>query len=194
MSTLPSEIESQEIGLLASRGHTVIFGLGMGWLAANVALRDEVERVTVVECDRDVIEIVEAAGAFDALPVGARRKLQIVEADAHEWRPDGAVHSLQADIWLRFWEPGKVGDVRRMQARVQAEAVYFWGQELDIWRHACRRAGTVPVTLAWATVRAIVAEDLVLPLILPDWPDYPEKIAAAASWWSPRGDDWWHLE
>lgn len=28
----------------------------------------------------------------------------------------------------------------------------------------------------WPAIRRTVGEDLALPLILPDWPDYPDKI------------------
>jgi hypothetical protein len=190
MSMLPSEIESQEIGLQSAHGYTVVVGLGMGWLAANAALRREVDRVTVVERDRDVIDLVEATGVFDQLPADARGKLEIVQADALAWQPSTAVDTLQADIWERFVEDRKLSDIRRMQDNIGAASLYFWGQEMEIWRFACRRHGPQP-PLDWPLVRTIVSDDIKLPLLLPDWPDYPQKIAAAAPWWTPREQDWW---
>jgi hypothetical protein len=192
MSMLPSEIESQEIGLRATHGYTVVVGLGMGWLAANVALRHEVNRVTVVERDRDVIELVEATGVFAQLPEDAQAKLEIVQADALNWRPSAAVDTLQADIWERFIEDRKLSDIRHMQDNIGATSLYFWGQEMEIWRFACRSRGPQPL-LDWPLVRTIVSEDIQLPLFLPDWPDYPQKIAAAAPWWTPHEKDWWKL-
>ena len=194
MAMLPSEIESQEVGLSGARGHTLVFGLGMRWLAANAALRAEVERVSVVERDPAIIALARASGVFEQLPDAARRKIDIIQADALEWVPSTPVDNLQADIWLRLAEPGKLDAVRRMQKNVGAPSLYFWGQEMEIWRHACRRARGVPDTLDWATLREIVAADLQLPLILPDWRDYPEKIAAAARWWTPASDGWWRAD
>lgn len=191
MSLLPNEIESQEIGLRAARGHVVVFGMGMGWLVANLAVRPEVERVTVVERDTRVLALIAAAGVLEALPPPARAKVAIVEADALEWRPDSPVDSLQADIWLHYAEPQKIDDVRRMQANVQAGEIYFWGQEMEIWRLACRRGGSGSPALDWPEIRRIVDEDIKLPLILPDWPDYPAKIAEAARWWTPKEEGWW---
>jgi hypothetical protein len=191
MSMTPSEIQSQEIGLGAARGHTVVVGLGMGWLAANVALRPEVEHVTVVERDPDVRALIEAAGVFAQLPAAAREKLEVVAADALSWRPSSPVDTLQADIWERFVEPGKLTGIRRMQDNIGAAEVYYWGQEMEIWRCACARAGTQAPPLDWPLIRAIVADDIALPLILPDWPDLPAKIAAAAQWWAPSEPDWW---
>lgn len=194
MAMSPSEIESQEIGLSGACGHTLVFGLGMGWLAANAALRPEVERVSVVERDPAIIALVRASGVFEQLPEPARRKIGIVQADALDWVPSTPVDSLQADIWLTLAEDGKLDAVRRMQRNVGARRVYFWGQEMEIWRHACRRAGGVPETLDWTTLRDIVEADLQLPLIVPDWPDYPEKIVAAARWWTPGRDAWWRAD
>jgi hypothetical protein len=191
MSMLPSEIESQEIGLAAAHGHTVVLGLGMGWLVANLALKPAVDQVTVVERDPDVIALIEAAEVFAALPGPARAKIRIVEADALAWRPDRPVDSLQADIWRRLLEDGKLADVRRMQANIEARSIYFWGQEMEIWRFACRRAGGLAAGLDWPAIRAITTEDIALPLIVPDWPDYPAKIVAAAPWWTPADTDWW---
>ncbi|HEY0302566.1 MAG TPA: hypothetical protein VGC36_14570 [Rhizomicrobium sp.] len=182
MSTTPSEIESQEIGLDAARGHTAVLGLGMGWLAANVALRDEVRRLTVVEHDPRIIALITEQGVFEQLPREARDKIEIVEADANAWRPAAPVDVLLADIWATTYGEERVRDVRRMQDNVGAAALHFWGQEVHIWQAACRRAS--PPALDWPLLRAIVAEDLRLPLILPDWPDYPQKIAAGAQWWT----------
>ena len=181
MSLLPSEMESQEIGLRAAYGHTVVFGMGMGWLTANLALRAEVDRVTVVERDADILQIIEACEVLQHLPPESQSKIHIVQADALEWVPDRPVDSLQADIWRRIYEPQKLDDVRRMQANVQAKSIYYWGQEMDIWKLAMGHSA-----LDWPSIRHIVTDRIALPLILPDWPDYPEKINQAAQWWYPQ--------
>src|SRR3982751_1968156 len=41
MSISPLEIESEEIGIRAGRGHVLILGLGLGWAAGASALRPE---------------------------------------------------------------------------------------------------------------------------------------------------------
>jgi hypothetical protein len=190
MSMTPSEIESQEIGLLGAHGHTVVLGMGMGWLAGNVALKPEVERVTVVERDPHILALIEASGIFQQLPEDARAKLDVVKADALTWKPSGAVDTLQADIWEKFVEPQKLADVRLMQDNIKAKAVYFWGQEMEIWRFACRKHAGKP-KLDWPHIRSIVKQDIALPLILSDWEDLPQKIAGAAQWWTPPTPGWW---
>jgi hypothetical protein len=190
MSIVPMEVESQEIGIAAARGHTVVLGLGMGWAAANVALNPAVERVTVIERDSDVIAMIAAQGVFDQLPTPARAKIIIVHADAFDWRPDAPVDSLQADIWAKIVEPGKWGDVHRLQANIGASSLYFWGQEMELYRLACRQAGAMPTDLSDADVERLAAQTG-LPLVLTREPGLAARITAGAPWWTPNDDRWW---
>lgn len=136
MSLMPVEIESQQIGIDCASGHVAVLGLGLGWSAAMCALKHEVESVTVVERDSELIALHAELGLFDRLPDGAGAKIRIVEGDAFSWRPDRAVDLLAPDIWLPIVGGDRVAEVRRMQANVNAASIYFWGQELEIARRA----------------------------------------------------------
>ena len=184
MSLMPVEIESQQLGVDCASGDVVVFGLGMGWAAAACALRPEVRSVTVVERDVDLIALHEALGLFASLPEGAGDKVRVFQGDAFSWRPDAAVDLLMADIWLPLVSEGRVEEVRRMQANVGAREVYFWGQELEIARHAVAAGRT---RLDEADIRATV-EELGLPLAAIDSPDYALRLRAAADQW--MNDDW----
>ncbi len=190
MSIVPMEIESQEVGIASARGHTLVLGLGMGWCAANVALNPAVERVTVVERDPEIIALVEAIDVFGQLPEPARGKIELVRGDALSWRPEIAVDSLQADIWARFLEPRKWDEVRRIQGNVGAGSLYFWGQELELWRLACRARRSVPDRLEEGELDELVA-GTGLPLVIDVRPDHAERIAEAARWWTPGEAGWW---
>jgi voltage-gated potassium channel Kch len=178
MSLSPLECESQQLGIDHARGHVVVFGLGMGWSAATSALRPQVTRVTVVERDPEVIALHRALGLFDRLPGGAGSKVGIVAGDALAWTPDAPVDLLMPDIWLWLVSDGRVAEVRRMQDNVASAGVYFWGQELEIARHA-RAAGRA---LDADGIAATVA-GFGLPLVGWDAPDAPARIAAAADAW-----------
>jgi hypothetical protein len=175
MSTLSMELESQEIGIAGAVGTTVILGLGLGWALLNTALRPSVDRVVVVERDPETIGLAEVSGLFDTVAPAVRAKVEIVEADAFSYSPDGPVDTLLADIWPDWQHPEVVSDMRRLHAGIGGERVHFWGQEIAIWRSAVARFGpTAPFD--WPAIRRTVSEDMALPLILPDWPDYPDKI------------------
>jgi hypothetical protein len=174
----PYEIESQEIGIRLSRGHVVICGLGMGWSAMACALQDEVTEVTVVERDPDVIALFVALEMTDQLPPAARRKIRIVEGDAFAFRPRSPVDLLMPDIWHPLVSDGRVREVQRLQANVAAASVYFWGQEMEIARHA-RAAGR---RIDDAGIAATIG-DFKLPLIGPAFADYSSKVATVADRW-----------
>jgi hypothetical protein len=178
MSITPLEVESQQIGIEASVGHVVIFGLGMGWAAAAAALRPEVRAVTVVERDRDVITLHRDLDIFSQLPADARGKIRIEEGDAFHWRPQLPVDLLMPDIWLPLMSDGRVDEVRQMQANVNAQAIYFWGQELEIARH-CIAAGR---TINDEGIRATIVE-FNLPLLGPETPGYAERVGRASAHW-----------
>ena len=178
MSMTPYEIESQEIGVRLSHGHVLIHGLGMGWSALACALRPEVTAVTVVELDPDVIAIYEALGVDNQLFDADRAKIRIVEGDAFDFRPTSHVDLLMPDIWQPLVSDGRVQEVQRLQADVGATSVYFWGQEMEIARHA-RAAGRA---IDDAGVAATIA-DFGLPLIGPTFADYSSKVATVAERW-----------
>ena len=178
MSMTPYEIESQEIGVRLSHGHVLIHGLGMGWSALVCALRPEVTAVTVVERDPDVIAIYEAIGVANQLFDADRRKIRIVESDAFTYRPTSHVDVMMPDIWHPLVSDGRVQEVQRLQANAGATSVYFWGQEMEIARHA-RAAGRA---IDDAGIAATIA-DFKLPLIGPAFADYSSKVATVAERW-----------
>ena len=178
MSMTPYEIESQEIGVRLSHGHVLIHGLGMGWSALACALRPEVTAVTVVERDPDVIAIYEAIGVANQLFDADRAKIRIVEGDAFDFRPTARVDLLMPDIWRPLVSDGRVQEVQRLQANAGAASVYFWGQEMELARHA-RAAGRA---IDDAGIAATIA-DFKLPLIGPAFADYSSKVATVAERW-----------
>jgi hypothetical protein len=190
MSIVPMEVESQEIGIASAHGHTAVLGLGMGWCAANVALRDEVELVTIVERDPDIVALVDALRVFEQLPEAARAKIEMVRDDALRWRPGSAVDSLQIDIWAPLVAPDRWDAVRRIEDNVGAGSLYFWGQELELWRLACRARGAVPDALEEGEL-AELAAGTGLPLVFHPGTDCEARVAEAARWWTPREDGWW---
>jgi hypothetical protein len=184
MSLMPVEIESQQIGVECASGHVVVFGLGMGWSAAASALRPETLSVTIVERDPELIALHSALDLFGRLPDQAGEKVRIVEGDAFGWRPGGPVDLLMADVWLPLVGDDRVEEVRAMQANVNARQIYFWGQELEIARHAI--AAGRP-RLDDAEIKA-TADAFGLPLAGLDTADYAPRLRAAAAQW--MNDHW----
>lgn len=179
MSLTPSEIESQEPACRNARGHTAIMGLGLGWIALNVALNPAVARVTVVERDPRMLAFFQTTGVLTQVAPEIQSKIRLVEADALAWLPDEPVDFLYADIWRDLGEANALADVRAMQRQVRAATVYYWGQELRLYLEYRRRFGA-QTPFDRPGLEACAAAALGLPLLLPRDLDYPELIKRAA--------------
>ena len=186
MSLTPHEIESQEPGCLYATGHTVVMGMGMGWVALNAALNPSARKVTVVELDQEVIELIGASGVIGQLPPEIAAKIVIVKANAMEWQPDEPVDFLYADIWRPIADTNALADTQRMQRNVQATEVYFWGQELRLFT-AHQHVFGAEAPLSIEGLRHCASQELGLPLILPWGDEYPKRIMAAVTNRQARG-------
>jgi hypothetical protein len=178
MSLSPHEIESQEPGCLYANGHTVIMGLGMGWIALSAALNPSVKKVTIIELDQDVIRLFNETRVLQQVPMETSVKISVVHADALDWRPSEPTDFLFADIWRTLLEPDTLSEVARMQRNVCAGTVYFWGQEL--WLNAAfkHRFGE-QITLTKEGIEQCIEQDIKLPLVLPWDTGYLSRIEAA---------------
>jgi len=86
-----------------AQGHVLIAGLGLGLVALACARKPEVEKVTVIEINADVIGLVTPylRAALEAEGINPD-KLEIIEADIYEWKPPrGQKYEC---IWLDVWE------------------------------------------------------------------------------------------
>lgn len=82
MTLMPSEIETIEAGVKSAHGKVVTFGLGLGYFPYMVSLKDDVESITIVERDENVINLFKEV----ILPqFEFKDKITIVNADAFEY-------------------------------------------------------------------------------------------------------------
>lgn len=99
MSVTPNEILTMREPIERARGKVLTLGLGMGYYAFMASEREEVESVTVVERERDVIELFETR-ILPQFPHG--EKIRIVQADAFDYvegLSDGEFDFGFADLW-----------------------------------------------------------------------------------------------
>jgi hypothetical protein len=186
MSLTPHEIESQELACVHACGHTVVMGLGMGWVAANIALNPAVQLVTIIERDPQVIALFDKSGALDGLPEEVHAKLRIIQADALEWVPDQPVDLLYIDIWRDLDELQVMAQLRTIQQQVEADMIYFWGQEIKLFKSLGEGLDAFrdqPPQL----LRDHVAASTGLPLLVPDAGNYAEMIATVVAVRRARG-------
>jgi hypothetical protein len=175
MSTAWDEIESQAPHVAAASGHVVVMGAGMGVVLYNLLRKPEVSRVTLVERDPLVIELLRQITDLDQW-VGVE-KLQIEVIDAFDYLPCQPVDLLYVDIWALPGDLQALSDTQQIQKRVQARAVGWWTQEIEFlgWLEK-KGAGASPdleLYRAWA-------REIDLPVIEQENPAYQVGIAQVA--------------
>jgi len=173
MAISPHEIESQQIGCKYAFGNTVIMGLGMGWVTINAAFNPEVSKVTVIELDKNVIELIRETKIFNSLPQNILDKINIVNDNALLWKSKEKVDFLYADIWLNLNEPQVLEEVFQMQKNLNAEKIYYWGQEFALYNLYYKKYSESE-NISLNKLQDIVENKIKLPLLLPDDINYSE--------------------
>jgi hypothetical protein len=175
MSTARNEIESQAPHVAAAYGHVVVMGAGMGVALYNILGKPEVTRVTQIERDPRVIDLLHQAASFEEWPGSDKLEIQIV--DAFDYRPNCQVDLLYVDIWARTGDPQALPDTQRIQAHVGAGLVGWWTQEIHFLRWLNQKGFVEPPTLdqyrAWT-------EEIDLPLVGRDEPAYVSLVPQVA--------------
>ncbi len=99
MSVIPSEINSMKEDIAQARGRVLVLGLGLGYYAYMVSRSPEVESITVVEVQKEVISLFND----HILPrLDTKDKIKVVKADALDYLErltDGQYDYCYCDIW-----------------------------------------------------------------------------------------------
>ena len=131
MSVVPSEIRSMEKDIEAAKGKVITYGLGLGYYAFMASEKEEVESVTVVEMNRDVISLFKR----NILPqFPNKEKIRIIEADAFafiEKQKDGSYDTAFSDFW------SGMDDGLDLYLRFMAKTARFAKTKHSYWIETC---------------------------------------------------------
>lgn len=133
MTDTPAEVREHLEAIDAAHGHVLITGLGIGMVAAAM-LRNtlEVERVTVVEQSKDVLDLV-APTLFKRF---GRRRLEVVNASAYEWDPG---ERRFAFAWHDIWDDISDDNLPQMAQLKAKYAAHVVGAQACWAEDQCRR-------------------------------------------------------
>ncbi|MBE6673773.1 MAG: hypothetical protein E7596_01550 [Ruminococcaceae bacterium] len=100
MAIKPNEIETMKAPIEKARGRVLVYGLGIGYFAYMVSLKQEVESVTIVERDQNVINLFKQ----HILPQFPNKsKINIVKSDAFDYAKSemkaGNFNYVFTDLW-----------------------------------------------------------------------------------------------
>jgi hypothetical protein len=141
MSSTRAELSDHIEPWQMAKGRCLINGLGLGIITAACLRKPEVEHITVVELDKDVITLV-APWLYETFD---KKRLTIVNADAHEYRPKIPVGTKFTMVWHDIWDEiseanrGSMSKLHRRYGRI-SEWQGSWGRPfLDAQRARDRR-------------------------------------------------------
>lgn len=92
MSNTPAEIKDHLPFIVSATGNVLITGLGLGMVAKALHEKEDVESITIVEKNSDVIKLV--APTYESY-----KKIKIIECDAFEFKSKEVFDFCWHDIW-----------------------------------------------------------------------------------------------
>lgn len=92
MSDTPMEKRTNMEFCRRAHGNVLIGGLGIGMIILAIQDKDEVDHITVVEKNKEVIDLV-----VDQLPLND--KVDVVHADVFTYAPTEKYNTIYMDIW-----------------------------------------------------------------------------------------------
>jgi hypothetical protein len=101
MSITPNEIETMKEPIYKAFGNVLTFGLGMGYYAYRASQKDNVESVTVVESNENVIDLF---NKFVLPQFGkAQKKIKLIRADAFEYAQRHMANRKYDCVFTDLW-------------------------------------------------------------------------------------------
>lgn len=82
MSVIPNEIETMKAPISSAKGRVLVYGLGIGYYAYMIHLKEEVRLITVIEKDKNIIDLF-YKNLFPQFP--RQDKIRIIHTDALEY-------------------------------------------------------------------------------------------------------------
>ncbi len=129
MSVSPNEVYTMADAISNARGKVLTLGCGMGYFAYMASLKNEVESVTIVEIEQDIIDLFEK----HILPQFQHKdKITIIKADAVEYMqtlPDGKFDYCFADIWIGIEDLAPYFSIKEIGRKLRKTKIDYWIEE-----------------------------------------------------------------
>lgn len=129
ISVTPNEIFTMEKPIEKAHGKVLTLGLGMGYFAYMATLKENVESVTIIEKEQDVIDLFEAK----ILPQFENRdKIRIIKANAIDYLKtveDGEYDYCFADIWIGAYDILPYFAVKEIGRNFHKMKIDYWIEE-----------------------------------------------------------------
>lgn len=133
MSVCPSEIFSMHKPITQAHGRILVLGLGLGYYPYMVSLKQEVESITIIEKQPEIIEIFETY----LLPQFEEKgKIRVIQADAFDYLGKtgaGDYDFCFADIWENQFDGGEAYlKIKPYEGKLPSTEFAYWIEDAII--------------------------------------------------------------
>ena len=129
MSISPNEVFTMKKPIYNAKGKVLTLGCGMGYFAYMASLKKEVESITIIELEQDVIDLFESY----ILPQFENRdKIKIIKGDAIEYLKnvkDGEYNYCFADIWIGVEDFEPYFSIKEIGRNFKKTKMEYWIEE-----------------------------------------------------------------
>lgn len=132
MSPAVSERESMRDGIDKGHGKCLTMGLGIGVLPYLWLLKEEVESVTVVEFNKDIIDLFEK---YIRPQFKTDKKLEIIHGNAFDYYKVEFLNQFDY-VYVDFWESTEDGlefYTRLMKKKIDLPHIDYWVEDSMLW-------------------------------------------------------------
>lgn len=128
MSPAISEIESMNDGIQKGHGKCMTMGLGIGVLPYLWLNKEEVESVTIVEFNKDVIDLFKK---YICPQFPKNKKIEIIHGNGLDYYNKEFLNQFDY-VYIDFWESNEDGlqyYIKLMEKKVDYENIDFWVED-----------------------------------------------------------------
>jgi hypothetical protein len=126
MSVSPNEVCTMEEPINNAHGKVLTLGCGMGYFAYMASLKENVESITIIECEQSVIDLFET---FILPQFKFKEKINIIKADAIDYLAsvqDGEYDYCFADIWIGIEDIEPYFQIKQIGRKFKKTEIDYW--------------------------------------------------------------------
>ena len=129
MGVTPNEIFTMEKPIREAKGKVLTLGCGLGYFAYMAGIKEDVEHVTIIEREPEVIELFEK---YILPEFSCKDKITVVQADAPDYMKelaDGEFDYCFADIWISNTDAVSYLKLKEICKKFKATKMSYWIEE-----------------------------------------------------------------
>ncbi len=128
MAIKPNEIETMKNAVNKAHGNVLVYGLGLGYYAYMISLKENVSSITIIERDESVIKLF---NEYILPQFESKNKIKILQYDAFEYAEKEAKGHPYSFVFVDLWHD--VSDGTEMYMKMKKLERYLPNTEFSYW-------------------------------------------------------------